>query len=111
MDLRAIAEEIRRAQDECRPVQPIARRTKGFDDAAAYEVARLVHEARIREGWSPVGRKIGFTNRNIWPIYGVYQPIWSYIYDTTVAHLPASSGACTLRGLADPRLEPEVALH
>ena len=37
----------------------------------------------------PVGRKIGFTNRTIWAEYGVYAPIWGYMYDTTVKPLDA----------------------
>ncbi len=33
-----------------------------------------------RRGERPIGRKIGFTNRNIWAEYGVYAPIWGDVY-------------------------------
>ncbi len=55
-----------------------------FNIADAYEVAHLVHEKRLGEGWVPVGRKIGFTNSNMWSIYGVREPVWAYMYDRTV---------------------------
>ena len=50
----------------------------------SYAVARALHETRVREGWRPVGRKIGFTNRSIWPRYEVYEPIWGTVYDRTL---------------------------
>jgi hypothetical protein len=51
-------------------IEPLTAQVHGFDINAAYEVARLVHEERIREGASRVGRKIGFTNRDMWHAYG-----------------------------------------
>ena len=112
MNVHDIARELKTAQDERRPVEPPSARVSGFDTAMAYEVARLIHEARVREGAVPVGRKIGFTNREIWPVYGVYEPIWAHVYDTTVVRLAGSRGTCRLgRFAADPRIEPEIVLH
>ena len=48
MNLPAIAQEMKGAQDLCRQIVPFTTRVGGFDSAAAYEVAHLVHEARIR---------------------------------------------------------------
>ena len=53
-DLGAIADEIKAAQDLCKQIEPLTARLTGFDNAAAYEVARLIHEARLREGASSV---------------------------------------------------------
>jgi 2-oxo-3-hexenedioate decarboxylase len=92
-------------------IQPFTQKLDGFDSAAGYDVARLIHAARVAGGAIPVGRKIGFTNRNIWPEYGVYEPIWAHVYDTTVTRLPNSTGTCGLAGFADPRIEPEIVLH
>jgi 2-keto-4-pentenoate hydratase len=74
----------------------------------SYAAARALHEARVRAGWRPVGRKIGFTNRSIWPRYGVYEPIWGTVYDRTLLH--ARDGRCSvpLEGLNQPRIEPEI---
>ena len=110
-NLRAIADEMKAAQDLGNQIEPLTARLSGFDNAAAYEVARLIHEARVLEGTSSVGRKIGFTNRDMWREYGVYEPIWAFVYDTTVVHLPASRGACGLGRFAEPRIEPEIVLH
>jgi 2-oxo-3-hexenedioate decarboxylase len=108
----ALARELKRAQDERRPVVPPSSRLSGFDTTAAYEVARLIHEARLREGARPLGRKIGFSNRDIWPVYGVFEPIWAFVYDTTVERLPGSRGTCALgRFIPEARIEPEIVLH
>jgi 2-oxo-3-hexenedioate decarboxylase len=74
----------------------------------SYAAARALHEARVREGWRPVGRKIGFTNRSIWPRYGVYQPIWGTVYDRTLIAAPDNLATVALAGLHQPRIEPEI---
>ncbi len=109
--LEGIAHEIKAAQDRCRQIEPLTARVDGFDPATAYEVAGLIHQARIREGALPVGRKIGFTNRDLWPVYGVGEPIWGFVYDTTVVHLAGSRGTCRLDRFTEPRIEPEIVLH
>ena len=74
----------------------------------SYATARALHEARVREGWRPLGRKIGFTNRSIWPRYGVYEPIWGTVYDRTVLFAKEDSCPVPLDGLQQPRIEPEI---
>ena len=68
--------------------------------------------ARARGASACVGRKIGFTNTTIWPLYGVSAPMWNFMYDT---HRPRPAGpgaaASTLAGLAEPRIEPEIVLR
>jgi len=54
-----------------------------------------------------VGRKIGFTNRTIWPIYGVTGPMWGPVWDTTLNDI--GDGLHTLPKVPEPRLEPEIA--
>lgn len=73
-----------------------------------YAAARALHEARLREGWRPVGRKIGFTNRRIWPLYGVYEPIWGWVYDRTLIRAQGDEATVALSGLQQPRIEPEI---
>jgi 2-oxo-3-hexenedioate decarboxylase len=74
----------------------------------SYAAARALHAARVREGWRPVGRKIGFTNRSIWPRYGVYEPIWGTVYDRTMSFAEADRAVIPLDGLLNPRIEPEI---
>ena len=59
-------------------------------------------------GETPVGRKIGFTNRTIWAEYNVYGPIWGYVYNRTVHNLAEIGDTFSLVGLAEPRIEPEI---
>ncbi|MEJ1157852.1 2-keto-4-pentenoate hydratase [Prosthecomicrobium sp. N25] len=79
----------------------------GLDLDAAYRVTAAVRALREARGERVVGRKIGFTNRTIWAEYGVYAPIWGYVWDTTVTDL-ADTPVLPLAGLAEPRFEPEI---
>ena len=76
--------------------------------AQSYAAARALHEARLREGWRAVGRKIGFTNRSIWPRYGVYEPIWGTVYDRTLIEARDNQATVALEELPQPRIEPEI---
>ena len=111
-DAHAIARRMKAAQDEGRQIEPFTASQPGggFDMAAAYEAARRIRELRIAEGAVPVGRKIGFTNPGMWARYGVRQPIWGAMYDTTVVRLPPGGAvaACSLTRLAEPKIEPEI---
>lgn len=80
----------------------------GFDMQAAFAVADELRQARIARGEKPVGYKIGFTNRGIWERYGVHQPIWGPVWDSTTVLLDSAAARISLKGLSQPRLEPEV---
>ncbi|MGA8259029.1 MAG: fumarylacetoacetate hydrolase family protein [Arenicellales bacterium] len=110
-ELDTIARRIKLAQDETRQLEPITSTEDGFDLSDAYAVADRIHRARCSEGAVPLGRKIGFTNSNIWPTYGVHAPIWGYLYGTTVVHAREGRAVCSLSSLAEPKIEPEIAVH
>ncbi|GIK85954.1 MAG: 2-keto-4-pentenoate hydratase [Betaproteobacteria bacterium] len=80
----------------------------GFDVAGAYAVLDELHARRVARGWRPVGRKIGFTNTTIWARYGVDRPMWSHVWDRTVADAADGRADVPLDGLMEPRLEPEI---
>jgi 2-oxo-3-hexenedioate decarboxylase len=77
------------------------------DLPSAYRSALAVRALRIARGEIPSGYKVGFTNRTIWPRYGVFVPIWGPMWKTTV---DACDGAGTvpLARLCQPRIEPEA---
>ncbi|MCL4746268.1 MAG: fumarylacetoacetate hydrolase family protein [Burkholderiaceae bacterium] len=52
--------------------------------------------------------KIGFTNRTIWPVYGVEHPIWGPVYDSTLSRLEGHAATISLARFHQPRLEPEI---
>ncbi len=105
----AIAAEILAASAARRQITPFSARLPDFDLDLARAVTAALRGQRIARGEHPVGRKIGFTNRNIWAEYGVYSPIWGDMYDTTLAELPAAGGRLALAPLLEPRIEPEIA--
>lgn len=63
------------------------------------------------EGAVPVGRKLGFTNADMWRIYGVRDPIWAYVYDQTVVSFDTGEGTCRIGRFAEPKIEPEIVFH
>ena len=77
------------------------------DLPSAYRLALAVRALRIARGERPVGYKIGFTNRTIWPLYAVFVPVWGSMWNTTVAHCDGA-GVVTLAHLCEPRIEPEA---
>ena len=112
LDLRVIARQMKAAQDKVRQIEPFTSQWgDAFDVPSAYAVARLMHEARLAEGAVPVGRKLGFTNPAMWSRYGVGEPIWAYLYDTTVVHRLAKHSSCRLGLFTEPRIEPEIVFH
>ncbi len=107
-DVAAIARDVLAAFDEATPLPSFSATHVDFDVAAAYEVLREAERMRRARGWRPVGRKIGFTNRTIWPRYGVYRPMWAHVWSETVTDAPDGNAAITLAPAAAPRIEPEV---
>ena len=106
-DIAAIAAEIFATLGTAGQIAPFTSRPAGLSIDDAYRVSAALHAMREARGEKPRGRKIGFTNRTIWHEYGVYAPIWGYVYDSTVHDLAAST-ALPLAGFAEPRIEPEI---
>jgi 2-oxo-3-hexenedioate decarboxylase len=107
-DVQDIAREAIDLLGTGRQTAPFTATHPGFAIPDAYLVTAAVRAAREARGERVVGRKIGFTNRTIWDEYGVHTPIWGYVYDATVHDLVQDSPAAGLRGLAEPRIEPEI---
>jgi 2-keto-4-pentenoate hydratase len=81
------------------------------DLPAGYAAALAVRAARIAAGERPAGYKVGFTNRTIWPRYGVYAPIWGTVWQGSLSRVDAAgphAGVLSLAGLCEPRIEPEI---
>jgi 2-keto-4-pentenoate hydratase len=107
----ALATELLAALDANGRVAPLTDRVPGFDLDAAYRVGAEILRRRRARGEKPVGRKVGFTNRTIWPEYGVFAPVWGFLYDGTVTYQDGPAGGLAIGRLAQPRIEPEVVLH
>src|ERR1700687_1072273 len=87
--LNAIAAEAFAALGGAPQIPPFSSRPHGLSLDDAYRVTPLVRKMYEAGGAKALGRKIGFTNRTIWDQYGVYAPIWGYVFDCTVHDLAA----------------------
>ena len=105
----AMADRLIAAHDHATELSSLSAADASFDVPAAYDVLSEIERRRIAQGWQPVGRKIGFTNRTIWPRYGVYLPMWARTWAHTVRFAPDNRATLSLAGLMLPRIEPEVA--
>jgi 2-oxo-3-hexenedioate decarboxylase len=99
------------AFDSAAPLDPITAAQPDFTVAQAYDVLALIEDRRRAQGWRAVGRKIGFTNRTLWPRYGVYRPMWAHTWEHSVHHAKDGRATLPLAGFMEPRLEPEVVFH
>lgn len=108
MNVHDIAKEVFAVLGTGRQLDPFSKVYPDFGLKEAYNVTAAVRAEREARGERPIGRKIGFTNRNIWAEYGVYAPIWGYVYDRTVQDLTSEALEVSLHGLAEPRIEPEI---
>ena len=106
---RIIVGELIEALDQGKVIPSIIQRNSHFDWEAAYRVAAEIVKLRRARGEKTIGRKIGFTNRNIWAQYGATAPIWAHVYDRTVQFAQDGSATVSLEGSVQPRLEPEIA--
>ena len=109
VDIESISRELLAALDAGGTVESVAGRHPGFGWDEGYAVAALLLEMRRARGERTVGRKIGFTNRNIWAQYGATAPIWAHVYDGTLVEAPDGQATVSLAGSVSPRLEPEIA--
>lgn len=105
--IEAVADEVFSAIGAGRQITPFSSRPGGLTLEDARRVAPLLRQKFIARGETIVGRKIGFTNRTIWPQYGVAAPNWGYMTDRTVHDL-AATPVLPLGGYVEPLIEPEI---
>lgn len=108
------------AMDRAQPAVPAVReRLQDLDAAREFQAA--INALRLARGDRPMGFKIGFTNRSLWPLYNVHQPIWAPVWDRTVyqsdagpsvqiADIDMNAIGKPLGSFLLPRLEPEIVL-
>jgi 2-oxo-3-hexenedioate decarboxylase len=106
--LQKVSEELIELEASGHTAPPFTSRFRKLTPEMGYRAMRRLHEHRLTIGWKPVGRKVGFSNRTIWPRYGVHEPIWGFVYEQTVIRAEKGRAKVPLAGLAQPRIEPEV---
>ncbi|HET9978657.1 MAG TPA: fumarylacetoacetate hydrolase family protein [Burkholderiaceae bacterium] len=108
IDADRLARELLQAADAATLLPLPSDTDPAFDLAQACAVADRVRALRLARGEVPVGYKIGFTNRSIWPRYGVFAPMWAPVWQHTTTLLDGPSVRVSPAGLSQPRLEPEI---
>lgn len=106
-DAKAAAQEALAAIDAPRQIPLFSERYPDFDLERAYAVTAELRRLRTQRGERHIGRKIGFTNRNMWERFNVSAPVWGDMYDTTIQEL-LSPGTLSLSRFVEPRIEPEI---
>lgn len=106
-DLNAMAEDVLASLGSHRQIPTFSSRPGGLTVDQAYQVIALVRAAFEARGEKIVGRKIGFTNREMWSVYGVHSPIWGYVTDRSV-HQLADKSLLGVGNFVEPRIEPEI---
>lgn len=107
-EIEAIATQLIDAYDRRSMLPPITATHPDFDTEAAYQVLAVIELRRRTQGWRPVGRKIGFTNRTLWPRYDIWQPMWASMWEHGIHHADGGRASFSLAPLVQPRIEPEV---
>lgn len=109
LDLNAIAANVISSLASHRQIPVFSSSPGGFSVDDAYQVTPLLRAALEARGEKITGRKIGFTNRQMWAAYGVRAPIWGYCTDKSTFELGTTPVQCA-SDFAEPRIEPEIML-
>lgn len=110
MSARRVREEVARALREAEasrePVEALSSRWPELDTVDAYEIQRLNVEARIREGATIRGHKVGLSSRAMQDMMGVHEPDYGHLLDDMFLFESQNVSAAEL---LQPRVEVEVA--
>jgi 2-oxo-3-hexenedioate decarboxylase len=90
LDVKVVANEVVASLAGHYQIPKFSSRPGGLTLAQAYRVAPLLRAAFEARGETITGRKIGFTNREMWKVYGVQSPIWGYITNRTTHELAST---------------------
>ena len=95
------------SRDRRKSTRPPTRQVAGLDLDGAYRVGAALDGRLNERGYGRAGWKVGFTNKTIWPRFGLTEPILGPMYDRTV-RTAAPAAELSLAGFCAPRIEVEV---
>ncbi len=105
---RLLAEELLEVRGRGGQLTPPSDSYQGWNLAAGYAVGTELAGLRRQQGWVTAGRKIGFTNKNIWPVLGMDTVIWAYIYNQTIRYAAQNQAELPLANTCSTLIEPEI---
>jgi 2-keto-4-pentenoate hydratase len=103
-----LAQRLFDARRDKRSLPSLRGADPSFDHAKAYEVADAIRMVREQGGERVAGRKIGLTNTATWTAAETGEPIWGYVYDTTLVMASNGRAEVDLQLALAPRIEPEI---
>ena len=106
MNIEEIASEVSSSISLAKQIEPFSKRGLVLSLQEAYDVAGIARQKLDQT--EIIGRKIGFTNRNIWNTYEVDQPIWGPITKSSVSFFESNFLKIDLSQFCEPRIEPEI---
>src|SRR5215471_1337477 len=106
-EVEAVTREVIASLSNHRQIPTFSSRPGGLTLAQAYRVTPRLRAAFEARGERITGRKIGFTNRQMWKAFGVKSPIWGYTTSHTTRQL-ADVAVISLNDFCEPRIEPEI---
>src|SRR5688572_33426616 len=89
---------------------PLSSRDAAFDLAAAYAVEAELVRLRRADGWTPVGRKVGYANKAVWRALKLETLVWAHMYDNTVRFAAGNAATLDVGRMCSPKIEPEIVL-
>jgi 2-keto-4-pentenoate hydratase len=101
-----LADELARAEQERRPVQPLTERHPGLSLQQAYQVQQRNVAARVRGGQRVLGHKIGLTAVAMQELFGVREPDYGHLLNMMFLE---GGEPLDLSELIDPQIEVEPA--
>ena len=107
VDIEAVAAEVIASLAGRSQIATFSSRPAGLTLQQAYRVPPLLRAAFEARGETITGRKIGFTNREMWKVYGVESPIWGYATSRTTREL-SDTPVGSVAEFCEPRIEPEI---
>jgi 2-keto-4-pentenoate hydratase len=104
--IRPLADELFRAEENRRPVEPLTQRHPALSLDDAYRIQQFNIDRRLAQGGRVIGHKIGLTARAMQIKFGVDEPDYGHLLDTMWLD---GSDALDMGELIDPQIEVEPA--
>lgn len=104
--LESLADQLARAEHECRPIGPLTDRYGDLSLADAYRIQQINVERRLAAGERIVGHKIGLTARAMQIKFGVDEPDYGHLLEKMWLD---GGDALDMSELIDPQIEVEPA--
>jgi len=107
-EINSIAQDLLKAEENCKPIKPITKKYPNMDYDDAYAVQKKVSDLKVENGAVIVGRKIGLTSKAMQELIGLNEPDFGTIVDNKVY---AEYELIDVNSMMNPRIEAEIGFY